>query len=62
MAMICIHGGECTGCMECQKEDEYYCPVCGEQVYETLYISNDGDIVGCENCITTKEPNEVLGE
>ncbi len=62
MAMICIHGGECTGCMGCQEEKEYYCPICGEQVFETLYVSNDGDIVGCENCVTTKEPYEVMNE
>lgn len=61
MAMICIHGGkECDGCMECQNEDEYYCPVCGDRVFEKVYVSNDGEVVGCENCITTKEPYEVL--
>lgn len=63
MAMICIHGGECTGCMACQEEEkEYYCPICGEKVFETVYVSNDGDVVGCENCVTTKEPYEVLEE
>lgn len=62
MAMICIHGGECTGCMECQEEKEYYCPVCGEEVTERIYTSTDGEIVGCENCIIIKEPYEVMEE
>lgn len=60
MAMICIRGGECTGCMACQEDEEYYCPVCGEEVSETVYVSNDGEIVGCENCISTKEPWEMM--
>lgn len=61
MAYPCIkYGGECDGCGSCQEEKEYYCPVCGEKVFETVYVSNDGDIVGCENCVNTKEPYEVL--
>lgn len=59
MSMICISGGkECTGCMSCREESEYYCPVCGEQVEEHLYKTNEGEIVGCENCISTIEPWE----
>lgn len=33
MAFGCIHGGECTGCMDCQEENDgygVYCPECGE--------------------------------
>lgn len=60
MSYPCIKGsGECNGCMGCKEEKEYYCPVCGDKVYEELYVSNDGEIVGCENCISTKEPWEV---
>lgn len=60
MAYMCIRfGGECDGCGSCQEENEYYCPICGEKVIETVYISNDGEVVGCENCISTKEPWEV---
>lgn len=63
MAMTCIYGGkECDGCMECKEEKEYYCPVCGELVEETLYVSTDGEIVGCGSCVIAKEPWEVLGE
>ena len=63
MAYPCVkYGGECDGCGSCQEEKEYYCPVCGEQVFETVYVSNDGDVVGCENCVNKKEPCEVLDE
>ena len=63
MAMTCISGScECDGCMECQDEEEYICPKCGKEVFDTIYISDDGSIVGCENCIITKEPYEVMGE
>jgi predicted amidophosphoribosyltransferase len=61
MAMICIHGGECDGCMACQDDqEEYYCPVCGEKTTEDVYVSIDGDILGCENCVTRKDPWDVL--
>ena len=37
------------------KEPEYpHCPVCGEET-DTIYKSKDGDIVGCDNCITTSD-------
>ena len=63
MAMVCIRGGsECDGCMDCQEQQEYYCPICGEEVTETVYVSNDGEIVGCENCIIKKETWEVTQE
>ena len=64
MSYHCIRGsGECNGCMECKDEpDEYYCPVCGEQVFETVYISNNNEVIGCENCVSTKEPWEVSEE
>ncbi len=55
MAMICIHGGECTGCMSCQEEEKHYCPICGEEVCESVYVSNDNEIVGCENCISERD-------
>jgi hypothetical protein len=61
MALACINGArECDGCMACQDNNEYFCPKCGEQVFDTVYISDDGVIVGCENCIITKDPYEVM--
>ena len=64
MSYQCIRGGgECTGCMDCKGENkEYYCPVCGEQVFETLYVSNNNEVIGCENCVILKEPGEVLDD
>lgn len=61
MSYQCIMGGgECDGCMRCKGEPkEYYCPVCGELVEETVYVSNNNEVIGCENCVTPKEPSEV---
>lgn len=62
MAFICELGRnkECDGCMDCKPSPLYYCPICGEEVYEAVYVSNDGEILGCENCAQIKEPFEVL--
>ncbi len=60
MGYMCIKGhGECDGCMDCQPEKKYYCPICDKEVYETVFVS-DGEVIGCENCTQTKEPYEVL--
>ena len=60
MAYICIlSGGECDGCMACKPTSHYYCPICGKEVFETVYL-NDDEIIGCENCVETREPYEVL--
>ena len=63
MAYICIKGNrECIGCMECSPSPHYYCPVCGKEVYETVFVDNSGDVIGCENCAQIKEPYEVLDD
>lgn len=65
MAYLCIlnPNKECDGCMECDKGDQhYYCSICGEEVTETVYISTNGDILGCENCVEQKEPCDVYDE
>ena len=46
--------------MVCKSDDRYYCPVCGQEVYESVFVSNDGDVIGCENCAQIKEPWELL--
>lgn len=51
---------ECDGCMCCKPERHYYCPVCGEETVENVFVSDSGDVVGCENCVETKEPWDVL--
>lgn len=62
MAYRCVknHFKECDGCMCCQEEKDYYCPQCGEKVFEDVYVSNEGEIVGCENCISLKSVWEIL--
>lgn len=61
MAFRCVKGrGECNGCMDCKPEVHYYCPICGEEVYETVFVDNDGDVIGCENCAEIKTPDEML--
>lgn len=61
MGFSCIYNNkECDGCMNCQPETHYYCPICGHEVYETVFVDNDGDVIGCENCVEIKEPHEVL--
>lgn len=61
MAYSCVKGikEECDGCMECKEEIFFYCPVCGEMVLETVFVSNNGEIIGCENCAEIKEPWEM---
>lgn len=62
MAFGCIkyYGKECDGCQDCKPTPHYYCPICGEEVYEVVYVSNDGGILGCDNCAQIKEAHEVL--
>ena len=54
MAMICIHGGECTGCMSCQKEPEPIgrCVQCGADIYPSDdHYNIEGELV-CDDCLT----------
>jgi hypothetical protein len=61
MAYRCVNGNhECDGCGRCKKEKSYYCPICGEEVYETVFVSNDGEVIGCENCAQIKEPCDMI--
>jgi hypothetical protein len=46
--------------MDCRSEAHYYCPICKEEVFETVFVSDVGDVIGCENCAGIKEPHEVL--
>jgi uncharacterized OB-fold protein len=61
MAYMCKrYNKECDACGECSPSPRYYCPICGEEVYEVVYVNNEGEILGCENCAQIKEPFEVL--
>jgi hypothetical protein len=62
MAYHCTknYNKECDGCGGCEPEIHYYCPICGAEVFETVYVNNECDVIGCENCAEIKEPHEVL--
>lgn len=53
---------ECDGCGDCDEYKPYYCPICGEEVLEAVYVSNDGEVIGCENCAQIKEPHEMFDD
>ena len=42
-------------------EREPVCPVCGESC-DTFYRDKAGDVVGCENCVTSYDAWEELGD
>lgn len=33
------------------------CPICGHECPETIFLQ-DGEVVGCENCIDAKDAND----
>lgn len=37
-----------------ERENYPICPLC-ETDCETIYIADDGEIVGCENCVSKKD-------
>jgi len=47
-----IRNMERTGYPDGKEPSFPRCPVCGEET-DTFYKNNDGDIVGCDNCIST---------
>ena len=63
MGYMCIynHRLDCDGCMRCKKTAAYYCPICGNEIEETVYIYKDGEVIGCENCVMDKPPWEAEG-
>lgn len=36
------------------------CPKCGAELYGYLFIDMDGDIMGCTECVRTKDPWEYV--
>ena len=45
-------------------EETYECPCCGAEIAPgtTLYINENGDVVGCEECVTTKDAEDYFME
>ena len=62
MGYYCVKNSsrECDGCMDCKPVGHYYCPVCSMEVLETVFVADNGEVIGCENCAEIKEPHEVL--
>lgn len=46
----CIHGGPCTGCMECQDEEVFECADCGTEIDSDELYEVDGDKL-CRDCV-----------
>ena len=54
MAMHCIHGGECTGCMSCEPKPKIvgYCTHCREAVYGwEEHYDMDGEVLLHSDCL-----------
>ncbi len=47
MAMICVYGGECSGCCECLEDDLLVCRWCGDEISDEEYEKYDGK---CDLC------------
>ena len=61
--MICVNGiRECGGCMDCRKDETFYCPVCMEQVFEIVYLSSKGALLGCDKCVRAAYYRELKSE
>jgi len=44
------------------KEPEYpHCPVCDSET-DTFYKNKDGDIIGCDECVTTVDAWEATSD
>ena len=46
----CVHGGPCTGCMECQESKTYICADCGDEIELDDVYEVDGDVL-CRSCV-----------
>lgn len=54
MAMICIHGGECDGCMNCLREPDPIgkCTQCGTDIFPgDDYYNIEGDTLLHDDCL-----------
>ena len=51
----CVHGGMCTGCMDCMEEEEILiCADCGHEIDRDygVYVGN-GDVI-CRECLCAR--------
>lgn len=56
-----IRNMEATGHPEGKAEIEILCPICGS-TSDTFYKNQDGEVVGCDDCLTKVEPWECESE
>ena len=54
-----IRNCEETGFPDRRKDDEPICPICGDECC-TIYKNREGEILGCDECISICEAQEVL--
>lgn len=64
MAMLCYKfNRECDGCGDCYALPAMNCPHCGHSlVYGNTVFKLDGDVIGCEYCITKADAEDELTE
>ena len=41
-------------CPNNTKEEMLFCPVCNRELSSVAYISEKGEILGCDQCVTEK--------
>lgn len=53
-----IRNTEQTGYPDRRKDDEPFCPMCGDRC-DTIYKNRYGEIIGCDECIKAIDAWEV---
>ena len=38
----------------------YYCPICHEEVEDTLYVNDWNEIIGCPSCIHARDVEDAF--
>ena len=56
--------GEASERVDPPEEDTYECPICGSEISPgtDLYINENGDVIGCEECVHTKQAEDYFTE
>ena len=54
-----IRNMEATGFPDGKEPDYPRCPMCGKETDNVYVINDTGDIIGCPECIHTKDAWEV---
>lgn len=54
MCLICNQNPCHSLCPNNTQQEVIYCPVCGSQMGDVAYVAYNGEILGCESCVTIK--------